>query len=695
MSGSADSEVDVLIVGAGPAGLMLALWMSRLGIKTRIVDKRTDKVFSGQADGFQIRTLEILDSFGVGERVWKEANHMIEVSFWNPDENGTIKRNNTAPDNIPGMSRFTECVLHQGRMEAFFIEAIAASYPHPTGVPPLKVERMVLPTSLSIDENQADDDDAYPVTVTLRHLTEEEATPTQKLSNLSDGLFRSNLAGDDVEAMLQKSEARGGAREETIKAKYVVGCDGAHSWTRKALGPDFEMQGEMTDYIWGVLDIVPITDFPDIRNRCMIHSASNGSLMIIPRENKLVRLYIQLSEVSTGQGRFDRSKITPDLIFNAARKIISPYKLDYHYCDWWTAYQIGQRVGNHFSKHDRVFLAGDAVHTHSPKAGQGMNVSMGDAYNLGWKLGLVCKNVMQRSILSTYELERKQIAKELIAFDHKFSRLFSGRPAKDILDETGVSMEEFSKAFEMSHMFTSGVGVDYSPSALVSKPEEQRLIPEEEDHEITTDQHAVPSKAKSALDLAPHCKPGTRFPSFQVVAQAGARPWQLHHKMPSDGRFRVFVFGGDISQAPQRDLVNTFAADMATSVISKAPKVSLSPGADPHAGTLRFKMDQPPSVIDVLLVHNAKRMEVEILRDLHEVYHPFDSKLGWDYDKVFVDSESYHDGHGHAYEGYGVDPQKGAVVLVRPDGYIGLVTSLDNAGRQEVEKWFQGVLKMA
>ncbi len=89
------SEVDVLILGAGPAGLMLALWLSRLGIVTRIVDKRTDKVFSGQADGlvnlekttkyasaeifssFQSRTLEILDSFGIGERVWKEANQIF------------------------------------------------------------------------------------------------------------------------------------------------------------------------------------------------------------------------------------------------------------------------------------------------------------------------------------------------------------------------------------------------------------------------------------------------------------------------------------------------------------------------------------------------------------------------------------------------------------------------------------------
>lgn len=147
-------------------------------------------------------------------------------------------------------------------MESFFLDAIAASYPHPASpTHQIRVERMVIPTSLSIDEDKVDDDDAYPVTVTLRHLSEEEATPTQRLSNLSDGLFRSNLADDDLASIIEKSNGRKGISEEAVKAKYVVGCDGAHSWTRKTLGKDFEMRGEMTDFIWGVLDIVPITDF--------------------------------------------------------------------------------------------------------------------------------------------------------------------------------------------------------------------------------------------------------------------------------------------------------------------------------------------------------------------------------------------------------------------------------------------------
>ena len=135
----------------------------------------------------------------------------------------------------------------------------------------------------------------------------------------------------------------------------------------------------------GVLDVIPITDFPDIRMRCAIHSPNSGSLMVIPRENKLVRLYIQLTTTDKlGGAKVDRSKINPEVILASAQRIIHPYKLTYRYCDWWTAYQIGQRVGDNFSLRERVFLAGDAVHTHSPKAGQGMNVSMQDTYNLGW-----------------------------------------------------------------------------------------------------------------------------------------------------------------------------------------------------------------------------------------------------------------------------------------------------------------------
>jgi phenol 2-monooxygenase len=120
----------------------------------------------------------------------------------------------------------------------------------------ITVDRGVLPISLEIDESAVEDPDAYPIRVKLRHLSDEEAMPAQQGDEVQDGLFRSNIAEDDTEDLIRKSRD---GEEEVIRAKYVIGCDGAHSWTRKQIGS--ELQGEPTDFIWGVLDIVPITDF--------------------------------------------------------------------------------------------------------------------------------------------------------------------------------------------------------------------------------------------------------------------------------------------------------------------------------------------------------------------------------------------------------------------------------------------------
>ncbi|WAO91409.1 Hypothetical protein NCS54_00887700 [Fusarium falciforme] len=664
MSSVAESKIDVLVIGAGPSGLMLMTWLARLGIKARIVDKRFDRINSGQADGLQSRTFEIFDSLGFGQDVWREANHMLEIRFWvttNPGENKKLYRSDRIVDTMPGLSRFQQATLHQARIEDNLLRYIDK-------FSDIEVEYGVMPESLTIDADKVESED-YPISVTLRSLPRPDADSPphvpadEREPSVPNGLYRSNLTADSTDEILQNARTTKGTRTEKVLAKYVVGCDGAHSWTRRQIGS--VMEGDQTDYIWGVLDIIPITDFPDIRYRCAIHSDS-GSMMVIPRENKYVRLYIQVTEVDDNGNAIDRFKITPQTLVQAANKILSPYKVSYKHCHWWTAYRIGQRVGSKFNAHDRVILAGDAVHTHSPKAGQGMNISMHDTFNLGWKLASVVKGWAKRSLLTTYTTERRQVAKELIEFDQRFSRLFSGRPAKDVLDEGGVDLKTFKQVFEKGNLFASGCAVDYGASVIVAKP--QAIGNADGTGAIAT---------IGKQELAPNIPIGMRIPSCKVLNQSDARPWHLQELMPSTGAWRVVVFAGDVLDPAQFSRLSALGKALSS----------------PSSFLNRHKPEEGQrlaSFFEILTVHSSPRHEVELL-SLPDIFHPYSEEYGWDYEKVFVDDVSYHEGHGQAYASYGIDTTRGCVVVIRPDQYVSWIGELEDV--DVIDRFFEGIFK--
>ena len=82
MTSSRPADVDLIIIGAGPAGLVAAAWASRYGVSCRIIDKNASRISTGHADGLQPRTVEILDSFGIADRPLKEGYHVIEICSW-------------------------------------------------------------------------------------------------------------------------------------------------------------------------------------------------------------------------------------------------------------------------------------------------------------------------------------------------------------------------------------------------------------------------------------------------------------------------------------------------------------------------------------------------------------------------------------------------------------------------------------
>src|ERR1044072_6225344 len=282
-SGSVPAEVDVLIVGCGPAGLTLAAQLSAFpDIKTAIVEQKPGPLLRGQADGIACRTMEMFEAYGFSERVMKEACWINETTFWKPDDKQRehIVRSGWVQDVEDGLSEFPHVVLNQARVHDFYLDL--GRKPRPR-LEPYYARRLI---DLEIDEAAAGDN-AYPYQVTAR---------------------------------LERVDPSNEGQTETVKARYVVGCDGARSTVRKSIGR--ALQGDSANHAWGVMDVLAVTDFPDVRFKSLIQSANDGSIIIIPREaGYLFRLYIELEKLDAGERISSRNVTADDLVDVQTKKI--------------------------------------------------------------------------------------------------------------------------------------------------------------------------------------------------------------------------------------------------------------------------------------------------------------------------------------------------------------------------------------
>ncbi|KAF5534402.1 phenol hydroxylase [Fusarium mexicanum] len=629
LSNVSEEHKEVIVIGAGPAGLFLTLLLARYGITEAALlclDSKPGTLKAGQADGLQPRTLEVFQSLGIASEIISEGCHMEEVAFWNPVQsngntngNGShaagIERTSFAPDvNVPARFPF-EVTIHQGRIERILEENLH-----------LYASKGVIRRSHRFLEYTVDDTDAdFPIVVKYEQ-------------DLPDG----------------------STQKGTVRTKYLIGADGARSKVRKCMG--LELEGETTDHIWGVCDFVADTNFPDIRKRSAVHSDA-GSVMVIPREQIatgefLTRLYVQVAEEVDTSGdtgtdkksadKKRRGAVTLEYIFEQARQVFAPYEIKIKEGtepDWWAAYQIGQRMAPRFSAKtsdgvERVFIVGDACHTHSPKAGQGMNVSMMDSYNLAWKLvhkihGLTPSSTSGTDpILETFSQERVDVARQLIEFDAQFSHMFSGRIGSADAETSGLTHEEFLRVFSDGSGFTSGCGLQYKESQLIREL-------------------GVKSNLLRGDPLLGALTPGRRLLDVEVKRYADATARHLQDEMPPTGRHYILVFTSN--DLLEKSSNSQSSLQSSVEILQKFPK-----------GTVNLI-----------------------------VVHPLTSRFEWtDLPtgvKTFAEMRTYGVSKKEdVYEVLGVSKDDGVVAVVRPDGYVGMMAPLAKTG--EIEDYLRGCL---
>lgn len=578
-------EIDVLVIGAGPAGMVTAAQLAQFpNVETRLIDSRPERLEVANADGIQARSVETFQAFGFANAVIDEAYRITEMAVWRPDEQRpeNIVRASVPEDDPSGVSEFPHLILNQVRVQDHLVEFMRNS-----------PARMQPNYGIQFDSVEDTGTGEYPLKVVVRYTAGERE-----------------------------------GEQRTIRVKYIAGCDGAHSRVRKTIGR--HMEGQQAAHAWGVIDALAVTDFPDIRTKCIIQSRSGGNILHIPREGgHLFRMYVDLGEVATEEASREVRKTTFEQTLAKANEILYPYTLDVRHVARATVYEVGHRLTDKFDDVDdpatqtpRVMITGDACHTHSAKAGQGMNVSLQDGFNLGWKLGHVVSGLAPVSLLNTYAEERREVAQNLIDFDREWARLM-GTKGEDFDDP-----EELEKFYVKTWEFPAGFMTHYRPSMITG-----------------ADTHQA---------LANGFTVGKRFQSAPVVRVCDATPLQLGHLARADGRWRIYVFA-DAEHTELEAWARWLSESTRSPIMVHTPE-----GADANA------------VFDVKVIYPQTHDRIEVM-DVPTVFKPQVGPFGLiDLNNVFAVDAKTDD----IFDKRGIDRESGAVVVVRPDQYVGHVLPL-------------------
>ncbi|KAI9319362.1 FAD binding domain-containing protein [Dichotomocladium elegans] len=408
------SQVDFLIVGAGPVGLLAANLIVQAGFSVRVLDVEYEPNHWGRGDWIHGRTLELLERAGLAEELLKTGVKVDQISSY---ANGEFQSNIPfVPDNVESKHQYLLCV-GQHITESGLQTTLADR--------DIQVERPATVINMTEQPNEV-----YPIRTTVMHLRDE-------------------------------------ARTEQVDCKYLLGCDGAHSDIRQQLG--IQTEGETTQTHAGVIDALVRTNFNAGRKDvCMLQNDVAKTISLFPRENGLTRIFVHFdeNEVELRKEQYNRNKIQLEDIQREAKRGLLPHRLEFLGILYWSVYVVGQRLATEMdAMNHRVFLCGDAAHCQSPTLGQGVNTGFGDVFNLIWKLCLVERGHIKHDALATYGSERRPVAQQVLAIDKVAAKAAAGHQ----------SSKEYCSIVQEHRSFTSGFGIHYnSDNAFVAQHQQQQ-----------------------------------------------------------------------------------------------------------------------------------------------------------------------------------------------------------------------------
>lgn len=546
--------MDVLVCGGGPVGLLTAYCLARYGVSTYVVEQheRAKQTMYGRAAMIAPRTLEMLDQLDLADALG-QIGFVVrgQVSY----KDGVRTESKTAASSNITDTFFDYLLLCRQRYTEDVIREGYEKY-------------------------------------------------SKKGVKYGARLVDFSLENSKVRSTIETQESG----QLTIRSKYIVGADGGRSKVRELAG--ILLEGEHLNRHWIRIDGIVETNMPEARRGiCGIQSASHGSILWACLDHGTTRVGFALSK-KLWEERGE--SITREDVIEEAKKALQPFTLEFKTVDWWTVYSVGQRLAAKYRVSDCVFISGDAAHTHSSGAAQGMNTGLHDAVNLSWKLAGYLNGWLSEDVLETYATERRPIAQRIIEQDKIISVVTGGEIPEQFKDAPDADPNKIlTETYEANASLNTGLGISYPPGSLL----------------------VASLKSGEVLKVVP----GQRAPDVLLQRPGICIPLRLQSLFKYNGKFTLLSFCGD--------------PDKTRSSIKEWQKFLDGPDS--------FKNNSA----DVF-------QYITIVAGSNESGAP-DERLG-----VPSLGNAFYDVDGSAHKRYGILTEKGAVVVVRPDGMIGTVCNL-------------------